>query len=124
MTYVAKGRIVLTKKDATDHSVITGATFELYRSSDNKKIGEYTVDQNGRLVVNDLEYGKYYFKETSAPKGYKLDATKKYEVTVSEKVANITVENERKPGTFSIKKVSDRQPDVTLSSAVFKLYTC
>lgn len=73
VTYVAKGRIVLTKKDATDHSVITGATFELYKSSGDK-VGKYTVDQNGRLVVNDLEYGKYYFKETSAPKGYKLDS--------------------------------------------------
>lgn len=121
VTYVAKGKIVLTKKDATDHSAITGATFELYKSSGDK-VGEYTVDQNGRLVVNDLEYGKYYFKETEAPKGYELGSTKQYEVTVDEKVANITVENERKKGTFTIKKVSDRQPTVTLQGAVFKLY--
>ena len=41
---------------------------------------------------------------------------------MGEEVANITVENEREPGTFSIQKVSDRQPDVTLSGAEFSLY--
>lgn len=121
VTYVAKGKIVLTKKDATNYSAITGATFKLYKSSGDE-VGEYTVDRNGRLVVNDLEYGAYYFKETKAPKGYELDNTTKYEVTVVEGVANITVENERKKGTFTIKKVSDRQPEVTLPGAVFKLY--
>lgn len=126
VTYVAKGKIVLTKKDEKDKSVITGATFKLYKSSgsaeEDKEIGEYTVDQNGRLVINDLEYGDYYFKEITAPKGYELDATKKYEVKVGEGVTNIIVENKRKPGTFSIQKVSDRQPKVTLQGAEFSLY--
>ncbi len=76
-----KGSVVLTKQDSETGTVsqgdttFAGAEFDLFRKSDNKKIGHYTTNDKGQLTVNDLVIDTYYFLETKAPIGYVLDKT-------------------------------------------------
>lgn len=76
-----KGSVVLTKQDSETGTVsqgdttFIGAEFDLFRKSDNKKIGHYTTNDKGQLTVNDLVIDTYYFIETKAPIGYVLDKT-------------------------------------------------
>lgn len=76
-----KGSVILTKQDGETGTVsqgdttFAGAEFDLFRKSDNKKIGHYTINDKGQLTVNDLLIDTYTFVETKAPIGYVLDKT-------------------------------------------------
>ena len=52
----------------------------LYRAGE--LVQSISLDKNGHAVIKDLQPGKYYLKEKTAPKGYKLDE-KQYEVDLS-----------------------------------------
>ncbi|HAV00871.1 MAG TPA: hypothetical protein DCW47_06730 [Lachnospiraceae bacterium] len=36
------------------------------------RIGEYTTSGGGKLRIDNLSFGKYYFVQTIAPKGYSV----------------------------------------------------
>lgn len=126
------GDIILIKRDSTDRVALSGAEFILYKQEGDapnpkadKEIGRYTTDVNGRLYANDLVYGTYYFKEISAPKGYELsDQLLKAVLAGEEPGAVVTVEfsDKRKDGEVTVKKVSDRLPELGLAGAKFTLY--
>lgn len=121
-----KGKLTLVKRDATDNSVITGAKFELYKVNDDdteERIGEYEVGDSGKISVDNLLYGKYYFKEIIPPKGYELSA-QKVEAVLDDDHPNVRVNfsNTRKTGQFTIQKVSDRLSEVGLEGAEFSVY--
>lgn len=90
-TYI-RGKITLTKvdKDYPDNK-LTGAVFTVYDSS-NKKVGELKETSKGVYESEDLIYGKYFVKETKAPKGFILDS-KAYPVFIATDGAVYTVEN-------------------------------
>lgn len=129
--YVPMGKIILTKKDAVTGKTITGARFELYKKGGDSQtrlrdvlVGEYETNANGRITVDELAYGTYYFKEITAPTGYQLPETVTEDIIVSnaEPMVKIDYNNERMRGSVTIKKVSDRLPELTLAGAKFKLY--
>lgn len=73
-----RGSLSIIKVSANDKNLrIPNTEFTLY-SKDGKVIGTYVTDKNGQLTMGPLEYGKYYYVETKAAKGYKLDSTKHY----------------------------------------------
>ncbi len=70
------GSAELTKVDAADHNtVLAGVVFELHREN-GTLVGTYTTDANGKIRVNNLPAGNYYWVETRAAEGYVLDNTK------------------------------------------------
>lgn len=62
-----KGNVVLKKRDKETNDVpqgeatFEGAKFDLFRTSDDEKLGTYTTDANGELTVRDLLLDNYYF---------------------------------------------------------------
>ncbi|MGN1012652.1 MAG: SpaA isopeptide-forming pilin-related protein [Clostridia bacterium] len=62
---------------------LAGAKFKIYYDDNGEakelvtKDGtiEYTTDINGEINIENLPFGKYYYKEISAPKGYEIDDT-------------------------------------------------
>lgn len=67
-----KGKIVLTKTNEDETIALEGAEYALY-SNDGILIQEgLATEKNGRIIVENLEWGTYYFKETIAPIGYGL----------------------------------------------------
>lgn len=73
-----RGSLSIIKVNAKDKNItIPNTEFALY-TNDGKLIDKYVTDKNGQLTMGPLEYGKYYFVETKAAEGYKLDSTKHY----------------------------------------------
>lgn len=134
------GSVTLTKRDSTSRETLSGAVFVLYDQDGNKvhvtgKAGNYiystdttdatsmAVSSEGTLVVDELPYGKYYFKETSAPTGYTLDGTP-LNFTIYDKKSDVDVTfyNDRTEGSVVLRKESSRS-SAALSGATFELYS-
>lgn len=92
------GSVTIQKQDDEGNN-LGGAEFELYKSDGTKLSttknddGKYSVssngtvtsmptDDNGKLIIDTLELGKYYLTESKAPNG-KLPYTGKIEFTIS-----------------------------------------
>ncbi len=73
-----KAEIQLVKVDESNREItLSDVQFELYQKSldesEDKLMGTYTTDENGKIEVDELPFGLYYFKEIKAKDGYILD---------------------------------------------------
>ena len=78
----APREIVITKTDLTSSTPVKGATIEIYDSQGTMVYRDIT-DDNGQISTMSLTPGKYTFKETIAPRGYKLN-TGSFEFTIND----------------------------------------
>ena len=79
-----------------------GATFRIKNNKDNRVLGEYTTNDNGKIDV-DLEVGTYTLKEIQAPSAYKLDETEKtIEVNRDTTTIKLGFVNEKIKGTVTV----------------------
>lgn len=105
-----RGSVTLYKK-GTDGKALTGSEWELYKSDgtrvglvqtgdgtyqsyDNGKVVTLTTNSNGKISVNNLSQGSYYFEETKASKNcYLLSESVAFTISgESEDKLNVTVE--------------------------------
>ena len=115
-----KGNVVLTKIDAENNSKLDGAVFELY-SNAGTKLGTYTTKE-GKIEVDNLRYGSYYFKEITAPNGYLLkDTTYPFTIKDNSKTIDLAATNQIKKGTIKIIK-TDKETGKVIQGALFGLY--
>ncbi|WP_251867082.1 SpaA isopeptide-forming pilin-related protein [Enterococcus malodoratus] len=98
-----QGSVELTKVD-TDNSNkrLANAEFQLFDSNQKVIHDQLKTNADGKLEVTDLAPGKYHFKETKAPAGYRL-SEKTIDFTVSAKsngkprLLEVTAKNKRVP---------------------------
>lgn len=88
------GSITVTKVDAEDAGLLSGAKFELQDMTGNVVREAIETNDNGRLIFEDLDWGDYQLVETKAPDGYRM-LTKKINLTIEKEDLHIekTVEN-------------------------------
>lgn len=79
---IKRGAVELTKTGAKDQK-LAGAEFSLFKEDGTKIKDGLVTGADGKIRVQGLEYGKYYFQETKAPDGYVLDPTK-YAFSITE----------------------------------------
>lgn len=107
-----RGSHELVKVEANSKERIEGVEFKLVAVLENNseiEVGHYSTDKNGRIVFENLEYGKYYAEETKPAEGF-LATIQKFFFTIkggekldknnhsTEATATRTVvENERQP---------------------------
>ena len=112
-----RAKIQLVKCDATDHEIkLDGVKFELYRIDANgdQLMGTYVTDKNGLILIDELPYGSYYFKEVRAKDNYVLDASHiKIIVNGDTNVIRTEFTNERKP---DVPKTGDAIPIVPVAA--------
>ncbi|WYJ90335.1 hypothetical protein A5888_002092 [Enterococcus sp. 9E7_DIV0242] len=67
-------KIIKYEKDSDPIVYLQNAVFEVY-DKNYSLIGTYTTNQDGVILINDLEPGTYYVVEKTAPPGYEEDNT-------------------------------------------------
>ena len=146
-----KGKAQVQKLSAADESPLAGARFVLLKklgdtqnpppnlldydpAADNSSYDtviyhsgsyDFETDSGGwTRVIDNLEWGTYYFKEISAPAGYELSSETK-EFTVSAKTASVTnrifMNDDQKRGSVMLEKYEKEHPEIKLAGAKFRL---
>ena len=72
-----KGTLDFTKVDISNDNPLPNTTIEIYDENDNLIFTGIT-DDNGKIIIENLEYGKYYILEKNAPDGYLINPEKMY----------------------------------------------
>ncbi len=94
--------LLIYKTDANTRKPLEGVRFDVTKAN-GEMVGTYTTDKNGRILVNDIQAGKYLITEKEALKGYELD-TKVYEAVVNAgKQTVVEVQNKAMSGLRILK---------------------
>lgn len=114
-----KSKIVINKKDEENNMPIEGVEFALF-NEENLELGRYITDVNGKIKIEYLKPGRYYLKETKAPKEYyKIDEAVNVEIRWNEEV-ELNIKNKIKKGKAKISKISDTNEKI--EGAEFEVY--
>ena len=115
------GEVQVTKKDATDGSVVKVAGFEFTLYKDGSPIKTSLTDSSGVATFTDVPFGNYTIKETDTVPPYRL-SDQTLSVTVSESVetASVEIEDDQIPGELTLIK-TDRDTGRAIAGAVFDL---
>ena len=125
---VRKTGSVKLRKTNENGNPLKNCVFSLYDSNDVLIMDGLFTDLFGETqVITGLEWGQYYFKESKAASGYKVN-TNKIEFEISASNADFTqvvlASNEKKLGSVCLIKTNDvPNSGVLLSGAKFNLYT-
>ena len=122
----APGTVKVTKKAEDTDKRLSGAVFAIYRASNDKRVAEITTGKNGTASY-ELEAGRYYLVERTAPEGYKLNTDKISFTIKSGETKEINVTNALKdpdaPDTGSLYLVKKAEgTGARLPGAVFGVY--
>lgn len=117
-----KGNLKIIKQDMEDEKIkLEGVEFELY-DTEGKIINKYVTNQNGEIIVENLDIGNYILKETKTNDKYVLNE-KEIEIKIEwNKETKIEVKNLRKKGSLKIIKVDGENAEVTIQGVEFELY--
>ncbi len=97
-----RGSLLIKKTDAETGAGLSGAVIELYHMQGTEKCssGTYKSDAEGRIQIDNLEYGEYYVMETKAPNGYiRSDSILSFIVDGSKELIELEIKNEKEPVT-------------------------
>jgi uncharacterized surface anchored protein len=119
------GSVVLSKTDGDTGKALAGATFALFTKDGTQVKSGLVTDDKGKITVDGLKPGDYYFQESAAPAGYVLN-DKRLPFTVvfqsEAKVAAVAATNEQKTGSVVLSK-TDGDTGKALAGATFALFT-
>ena len=89
-----KGTLHFTKTDFSESKGLPNTKIQVYTEND-ELIFEGITDENGIIIIENIEYGKYYILEKEAPEGYILSTEKMYfEILEDGQVIKATMKNE------------------------------
>lgn len=116
------GSVVLTKVDSEDNTkVLAGVEYELYDDALNK-IDDYVTGEDGKITVDNLVPGTYFFIETKSLEGYVQDYNRLYfNIESNQQVAvEITAQNKKIKGSIEITKVNEDEKPLKDAEFVVK----
>ena len=110
----------ITKLDISTEDPLPDTRIELY-DQDDQLIEEQITDEAGFASFRPVPYGRYYFLEKEAPKGYVLNPEKHwFEVRTDGETIPSTMTNEMIRGQLQLTK-QDTETEERLKGAVFEL---
>lgn len=126
-----KCSITITKKDATDGSVLAGSTFRLFEADGitpakdvwGNPLANQVSDASGMAYFTNIAIGTYVVKEVGAPIGYVL-ADPVTVIVGGESGLNVAIEirDPRIPGSITITKINSSTGRTTMSGVGFTIY--
>ncbi|XZM35242.1 SpaA isopeptide-forming pilin-related protein (plasmid) [Clostridium perfringens] len=99
-----RATVELTKVDADTQRPLEGADFELWNGE--KLVGTYTTNKDGKIVVENLEAGNYYWLEVKAPENYEINQEQDLSFVIDKdgETKKITAENKVQTGELNFVK--------------------
>ena len=99
-----RANVELIKIDADTKRPLGGAEFELWNGE--KLVGNYTTNKDGKIVVENLEAGNYYFNEVKAPDHYEINQDQDLSFVIDKdgETKTVTAENKVKTGEVDFTK--------------------
>lgn len=97
---IARGSIQLLKVDHDGVTPLEGAVYRFWYE-DGTEIATATTDKDGKITIENILFGKFFYQEQTAPEGYDRDETI-YESAVEHDGHVITVTRENTPSVGSI----------------------
>lgn len=99
------GSLEFTKVDFSTSEPLPNTLIEIYKE-DNTLIYSGYTDLEGKIIINELRYGKYYILEKEAPEGYEINSEKMYfEILHDGEIVKATMKDEKVkvdvPDTFA-----------------------
>lgn len=89
------GILEFTKIDVSTSETLPNTLIEIYNEKE-ELIFSGRTDDNGKIIIPNLKYGKYYIVEREAPEGYILNDEKMYfEILEDGKVVKATMTDEK-----------------------------
>ena len=115
-------KVTLTVASAIDREVIPDATYTLFKK-DGTKIGEYTTNEDGQIVIPSLEWGEYYFQSVNDPEGYiKNDEPIPFSLDANNIIVELTDLLNRHLGSVKLTKTDVDDEGKVLKGATYTLY--
>lgn len=108
----------IKKIDSKTQAPLEGAKFRVSEKG-GRLIGEYTIDNQGEIVIDDLQPGWYTIEETRAPDGYLLDNTPQTIEVKANVPTMVEFVNKRLPG-LQVQKI-DANTGEPLAGAKFRV---
>ncbi|MFD6506157.1 SpaA isopeptide-forming pilin-related protein [Bacillus sp. NPDC060175] len=119
-----KGGVTLTKVDDVEENVtLEGAVFKIVNEKGDTIQQNLKTGSDGKLIVKNLEPGKYKFIETEAPKYYELNK-EPIDFTIEKSqtsFVSVTAKNSLTKGDAELVKVDNVDKKESLEGAVFKV---
>lgn len=78
-------------KKGSDDKLLAGVEFELHAASDDKLIEKYVTNNDGEILIYDLDIGNYYLIETKGKDGYEFDSAIRHDVNIENKADTIEI---------------------------------
>ncbi len=101
-----KGSLEFTKLDLSTSDPLPNTLMEIYDISGNI-VFKGRTDNNGKIKIFDLPFGKYYLKELESPRGYMVNEDiMEFEIK-SDEIVKSMMKDERKLGKIKIKKIGE-----------------
>ncbi|AMN30835.1 TPA: SpaA isopeptide-forming pilin-related protein [Clostridium perfringens] len=99
-----RANVELIKIDADTKRPLKDADFELWNGE--KLVGTYTTNQYGKILVENLEAGNYYWVEVKAPEHYEINQDQDLSFVIDKdgETKTITAENKVKTGDVDFTK--------------------
>ena len=117
-----KGILEFTKTDLSTGEPLPNTLVEVYTDND-KLIFSGKTDENGKVIIADLKYGKYYIIEKEAPEGYLLNTEKMYfEIKEDGEIIKSNMTDEIIKGTLEFTKL-DFSTGKPLPNTLIEIYT-
>lgn len=89
------GTFEFIKMDYASGTPLPDTLIEIYNEQDELLYTEKT-NEEGKIIIENIPYGQYYYQETKAPEGYILNPTKFFfEINYDNEVVNANMTNEK-----------------------------
>ena len=95
-TNTQKPTLKLVKVDA-DGNPLAGASFRIAKIEDGSHYLDRITDENGEILIDNLDEGVYSIKEMKAPAGYIADEKEYHVELFAGKTSQIVITNDEKP---------------------------
>ena len=113
-------KLEITKKDVSTDETLPNTTIEVYTEND-ELIYSGKTDNEGKITIDRLPIGKYYFIEKEAPEGYLINDEKMYFEVKGEEIVKSTMKDEKITGKLEFTKV-DFSEDNPLPNTLIEIY--